>query len=452
MNREAIRTLTGKALPALCFLLAFSPTTVRAVPDIEEARLDNGLRILLMQAHNVPMVVMQLTVPAGSVFDPAGKGGTAAMLASMVEDHTRRHDFISWADMLDSEAIRLGADADRDSLSISMTVLREALTAGTRALAEAALAPGWNRKRFDILKTDAVSAARKSLEEPGIRAAETTATLLYPHHGYGHRTSGSAKSLARITLADLQVLYRRQFRPEGAVLAISGDITMREALQQLRPLFTGWHGAPARKLEDVTQPDPVHGEQRHVVMPTRQMTLQLSRLGPSRHAADFFANMLMNHLLGGGGFSSMLMNEVREKRGLVYGIYSYFIPLTVSGPFVITLQTRADQAGQALAVTQDVLRSMYEGHISRAQLETAKAHLTGSFAHRLDSNAKRVGLMSMIGLYGLPLDYLQTWKAHIEAVSIGDVRRAAHRYLNPADWNLVRVGPAVNDTGPAARH
>jgi len=452
MSKDTIRSLTGKVLLALCILLVFRPATVWGVPAIEEVRLDNGLRILLMQAHNVPMVVMQLTVPAGSVFDPTGKGGTAAMLASMLEDHTQKHDVITWADMLDAEAIRLGADADRDSLSISMSVLKEALSAGTRALAEAALAPGWNRKRFDILKADAVSAAKKSLEEPGIRAAEATASLLYPHHGYGHRTSGSAKSLAHITLADLQELYRQQFRPEGAVLAISGDITMREALQQLRPLFTSWHGAPAHKLKDITQPGSVHGGQRHITMPTRQMTLQLSRLGPSRYAADFFSNMLMNHLLGGGGFSSILMNEVREKRGLVYGIYSYFMPLAVSGPFVITLQTRADQAGQALSVTQSVLRNMYEGHISRTQLEAAKAHLTGSFAHRLDSNAKRVGLMSMIGFYGLPLDYLQTWKSHIRAVSIEDVRRAARRYLNPADWNLVRVGPAVNDTGSAAQH
>jgi len=125
----------------------------------------------------------------------------------------------------------------------------------------------------------------------------------------------------------------------------------------------------------------------------------------------------------------------------VYSVYSYFMPLAVAGPFVITLQTRADQADQALAVTRDVLRRMYEGHISQSQLAAAKANLTGSFAHRLDSNAKRVGLISMIGFYGLPLDYLQTWKAHVQAVSVADVRRAARQYLNPSDWNLVRVGP-----------
>jgi len=439
---------SGGAVLVLCSaLFVLVPAVARAVPAIEEARLDNGLRILLMQAHNVPMVVMQLTVPAGSALDPAGKGGTAVMLAAMLEDHTQRHDFVAWADLLDAEAIQLGADASRDSLSLSMTVLKEALPAGVKALAEAALMPGWDRKRFGILKTDATSSARKSLEEPGVRAAQATTRLLYPGHGYGHRASGSVDSLGRIVLSDLQALYRRQFRPQGAVLAISGDITMAEALQQIRPLFAGWRGTPAQALKELAKPVPVHGQQRHITMPTRQMTVQLSRLGPSRYTPDFFADMLLNHILGGGGFSSMLMDEVREKRGLVYGIYSYFMPLTVSGPFVITLQTRADQAGQALAVTREVLRRMYEGHISKAQLAAAKANLTGSFAHRMDSNTKRVGLMSMIGFYGLPLDYLQTWKARINAVSIEDVRQAARRYLNPSDWNLVRVGPAVSAGG-----
>jgi len=429
-------------LGAVCaFVVHFSPSMAEAIPAIEQAQLDNGLRILLVQAHSVPMVVMRLNVSVGSRLDPDGKGGAASMLAGMLEDHTGKHDFVSWADLLDAEAIRLGASADRDELSLSMTVLKEALTEGVHALAEAALIPGWNSKRFAILKTDAISAAKKSLEEPGVRAAQATAHILYPHHGYGHRSGGSADSLEHLDLTDLQSLYRRQFKPQGAVLAVSGDITMSEVLQQIRPLFSTWQGRPEQGLRDIAKPETMHAQTRHILMHTRQMMVQLSRLGPSRYAPDFFASMLLNHILGGGGFSSELMNEVREKRGLVYGIYSYFMPLTVAGPFVITLQTRADQAGQALKVTQDVMRDMHDGHITRAQLAAAKANLTGSFAHRMDSNAKRVGLLSMIGYYRLPLDYLQTWTDNINTVSLASVKKAAEHYLNPADWNQVRVGP-----------
>jgi len=428
------------AIILICFAVV---PAAYAVPPIQKSRLDNGLRVLLMEAHNVPMVVMRLTVPSGSRLDPKGKGGTASMLAAMLGDHTRKHDFVSWADLLDAQAIRFGANANRDGLSISMTALKEALPEGVQALAEAALMPSWNKKRFAILKTDAISSARKAQEEPGVRAAQTTARTLYPNHGYGHRSGGDVDSLGHLDLADIKALYRRQFRPRGAVITISGDLTMKEALAQIQPLFSGWKGNPEKSLKDIAKPESVRGQTHDVAMPTRQMTVQLSRLGPSRYTADFFADMLLNHILGGGGFSSRLMNEVREKRGLVYGVYSYFMPLTVSGPFVISLQTRADQAGQALKVVQDVMRRMHDGHISRKELTAAKANLTGSFAHRMDSNAKRVGLMSMIGFYGLPLDYLQVWKQRINAVTLAEVKAAAARFLAPADWNTVQVGPTL---------
>ncbi|MDQ6987854.1 MAG: pitrilysin family protein [Mariprofundaceae bacterium] len=421
-------------------LLAASPA--QAIPPIEQARLDNGLRVLLMQAHNVPMVVMRLTLAAGSRLDPAKKAGSAALLAAMLSDHTAIHDDVAWADMLDAQAIRLGAGASRDSLSISLTVLKEALREGVGALSEATLHPGWNKKRFAILRSDAVAAAQKSLEEPGVRAAEETAAALYPRHGYGHRSGGSVDSLPRIKLADLQALYKRQFRPQGAVLAVSGDITMGKLLALIGPAFADWQGAPEKTLQATPQPEVTAAQQHHVRMPTQQMTVQLARLGPSRFDKAFFANMLLNHMLGGGGFASRLMNEVREQRGLVYGVYSYFVPLAVPGPFVISFKTRADQAAEALAVVRQVMRDMHDGKISAAALAAAKANLSGSFAHRLDSNAKRVGLMSMIGFYGLPLDYLSVWADRINAVTLAEVKTEAKRFLASEKWHTIEVGPS----------
>jgi len=146
-------------------------------------------------------------------------------------------------------------------------------------------------------------------------------------------------------------------------------------------------------------------------------------------------------MLGGGGFASRLMEEVREKRGLVYGIYSYFVPRAVEGPFVIMLQTRADQADQASRIVRQVLKDMAAGHLTAQALAAAKANLVGGFAQRMDSNRERVGLMSMIGLYDLPLDYLARWTHEVERVSLRDVRAAARRWLTPAAWNEVRVGP-----------
>jgi len=427
----------------LGLMLVLAAPAAHAIPPIQEARLDNGLRVLLMEAHNVPMVVMRLTVPAGSRFDPPGHGGAAAMLATILSDHTARHDYQAWADWLDARAIRLGADADRDSLHVGVTTLTETLDDGIAALAEAALSPGWNQQRFAILKEDALAAARKSLETPDVRAAQVTLSLLYPHHGYGHRPEGSVTSLARVRLADLQGIYRRQFRPRGAVLAVSGDVTMPALLARLDAAFKGWRGKPEHGVRDVAAPAPAAPRTKRIPMPTRQATVQLSRLGPSRYSPDFFADMLLNHILGGGGFSSRLMDEVREKRGLVYGVYSYFVPLAAPGPFVVSLKTRADQTTQALRVVRRVMRDMAAGHITAKELAAAKANLAGGFPHRMDSNAKRVSLMSMIGFYGLPLDYLQRWQARIRGVTLAEVRAAAARFLDPGAWNEVTVGPRV---------
>ncbi len=426
---------------SVLLLLTASATPALAIPPIEEVRLDNGLRVLLMQSHNVPMVVMSLRVSAGSWLDPDGRGGTAVMLAATLTDHTARHDYVAWADRLDAAAIRMGGGATRDSLSLSLTVLKEALGEGIADFAEAALQPGWDGKRFAVMQSDAVAAAQKSLEEPGIRAAEETAAVLYPRHGYGHRPDGDLDSLKRIELKDLQAMYEHQFRPDGAILAVSGDVTMDELLALIRPAFAGWKGKAAAAIGNIPQPAVVHGENRHVEMPTRQMTIQLARLGPSRFDKAFFADMLLDHILGGGGFSSRLMNEVREQRGLAYGVYSYFIPLAVPGPFVISLQTRADQASKALDVVRSVMKSMHDGKINKSELVAAKANLTGGFAHRLDSNGKRVRLMSMIGFYGLPLNYLQGWEERINSVTLAEVKGEAARFLDASEWNVIQAGP-----------
>ncbi|MDQ6967236.1 MAG: pitrilysin family protein [Mariprofundaceae bacterium] len=424
-----------------CLLFGFN-ISAHAVPSIQTAQLDNGLKILLIEAHNVPMVSMQLTLPAGSRFDPEGKAGTASMLATILGDHTAKHDDKAWAQWLDSEALRLGASASRDSLSLSLTVVKESLAVGLDALSEMLLQPGWYKKRFLSLREDSIAAAIKSQETPGTLAAQATSKLLYGMHGYGHTPSGTAKSLPHIKLNDLKSLYINQIRPIGSVLAVSGDITMQELLPLLKSRLKTWQGKPKIAALDVNKPPVVTGKRLHVTTPTSQALVQFSRLGIARSNDDFFPLFVMNHLLGGGGFGSKLMEEVREKRGLVYGVYSYFIPLAAPGPFIITLQTRAEQAKQATQVVRDVMQSLADGKIDAQQLNATKSNLIGGFAQRMDSNRERVGLLSMIGFYQMPLTYLQHWAAHVQSVTLADVQRMSKAYLQISDWNIIQVGPA----------
>lgn len=425
----------------LLYTFIFVPSLSYAGSEIEEAQLSNGLRVLLIESHNVPMVAMQLLLPAGSRFDEADKAGTASMLASMLGDHTKSHQHDDWAVWLDSEAVRLGAGASRDTLTYSITVLKEVLPAGLDMLAESLLQPGWDSKRFKVLQQDAIASAIKAMEVPGYRAGEVTSAMVFGDHPYGHRTGGTVHTLKRIKIKDIKDHYRAQCKPQGAVLAVSGDITMQALLPMLEARLQTWQGKPKIAAHEIDVAEVQAVQQQKIAMPTTQMLVQFSRLGIARSNEDFFPVLVMNHLLGGSGFGSVLMEEVREKRGLVYGIYSYVMPLLAAGPFVITLQTKADQADQAAEIVRQVLSDMASGHIDSTRVSKMKDNLIGGFAQRMDSNRERVGLVGMIGFYQLPLNYLQVWTKRIKSVTLADVKRTAKKYLQPKQWNILRVGP-----------
>ena len=428
---------------SLCILLfgLWSSTIAQATPNIQTATLNNGLRVLLVEAHHVPMVSMQLSMPAGSRFDPVGKAGTSSMLADMLSDHTAKHNQQAWADALDMQAVRFGMSSSRDTLNASLTVVKDTLPEGLDILSEALLHAGWNKERFTSLKNNNIAAAVKSEESASTLASQTTAQLLYGNAGYGHSVSGTAQSLQAVHMDDIQSLYQQQVKPQGSVLAVSGDITLKELLPLLNKRLATWQGKPKHAALAVAD-SPVHAaQQQHISLPTSQMLVQFSRLGIARSNQNFFPLFVMNHYLGGGGFSSKLMEEVREKRGLVYGVYSYFIPLAGKGPMVITLQTKASQAEQAAEVVRQVMRDMAQGNIDNKRLAAIKKNLTGSFAQRMDSNRERVGLLAMIGFYQMPLHYLQHWTQAVDAVTVADVQNMAQQYLHPDDWNIIQVGP-----------
>jgi len=432
----------------LALLLLLAPLPALAMTPIQAKTLPNGLRILLIEAHNVPMVSMQLTLPAGSRFDASGREGTAALLAAMLTDHTGKTAHQAWAERLDAEAIQLGAGADREQFNLSLTVVRDSLPSGLDAFAEALLHPGWDGKRFALIRDDSMAAKLKAREEAATHLAEEGMHLLFGNHPYGQSENGTLDTLARIEIPDMQRLYAAQFKPQGAVLAVSGDITLAELESLLSEKLAGWQGAPATALGDIAAPQSMAAARLDIELPTTQTLVALLHLGPSRHADDFFAAYLLNHILGGGGFSSLLMGEVREKRGLVYGIYSYFEPLTVAGPFLIELQTRADRAQEAETVVRSVLARLYAGQIDPAAVAVAKANLTGGFVRRIDSNRERVALLSMIGFYSLPLDYLEGWTSRIDSITLGGLKECARRYLDPEQWSVVRIGPNLGGAQP----
>ncbi|MDQ6989130.1 MAG: pitrilysin family protein [Mariprofundaceae bacterium] len=430
-----------KTLCMLCLSLCWI-NLAYAVPQVQQHTLKNGVHVLLIEAHHVPMLAMQLTMPAGSRFDAEGKGGSAALLSALLLDHTRKSNHVDWAAQLDDAAIRLSAGVDQDALTLSLTVLEEAVDEGVEAMAEALLSPGWQRKRFALLKDNALAAAHKAQEEAGTQAAQAVVELLFPQHPYGHVVGGSLTSLNKVKLKDLKRLYQQQVKPQGATLAVSGDITMAALIPLLEKVLGHWQGQPKIALADIPQAIASDVMQKNIIMQKHQSLLTWVRHGPSRHDKDYMASLVLNHILGGGGFGSRLMEEVREKRGLTYGVYSWFQPLETSGTYTIRLQTRADQANEAEQVIEAVLTELAAGKITADMLKKTQQNLSGGFAQRMDSNRERAGLLSMMGLYHRPLNYLQNWTQSVESVTLADVKRLAKLYLQPQSWKRIRVGPA----------
>lgn len=426
-----------KRVALFLMLLLASPAV--AAP-VQQHTLANGLNVLLMEAHHVPMVAMQLVLPAGSRFDAEGKSGSASMLASMLMDHTQKADYQAWAAKLDDAAIQLSAGTDQDAMSVSLTVLSEALDEGVSAMAEAVLMPGWNQQRFDFIRANTVSAATRAQEDATTHANLAAVEILFPNHPYGHLVGGSLSTLPAITLGDLKGLYAAQIKPVGATLAVSGDITMPELLKMLTTHFNNWRGQPKQALADIVISQPTDKMVADIPLDKNQVLVQWVRLGLSRHDPLYMDALVLNHMLGGGGFGSRLMEEIREKRGLVYGVYSWFQPLEAPAAFTIRLQTRADQAGQAEAVLQQVLQSLANGEISQQELDKSKVNLMGGFAQRMDSNRERAALLAMIGLYHKPLNYLENWTKSIESVTLARVKQVAALYLQPQSWHKIRVG------------
>ena len=422
---------------ALAALLALQPAFTQAAA-IERATLANGLDVLVWPAPRPPLVAIRLVIPGGRAAEKTD--GEAELLAAMLSDHTKRHDHAAWGAWLDAHALRFSIGTDAESWTVSVLALKEELPAALDAIAEALLAPGWNEKRFANLKTRAIAAAKKAREEPGRLAMERLLPALFGKHPYAHIPGGTPETLAKVHLTDLKRLYRAQFHPKGAHFVVAGDVHLQELLPLLKARFSRWQGAPRLGLADIPAPSAPSPVRIHVPAPTTQTLIVFARLGPSRRDPLLFADFLVNEAFGGGSFSSLLMETLREQKGLVYGAYSYFEPRARPGPWIVRVQTRNEKADEAEKTTKKLMARLARKGLVKALVRATAQRMAGRFPQSLDSNRERADLLAMVALYGLPLDYLQKWPKRILAVDAKSAAQAA-RALDPRGWIEVRVGP-----------
>ncbi|MDP2828937.1 MAG: pitrilysin family protein [Sulfuricellaceae bacterium] len=418
-----------------------SAMTFAGLP-IQHWQTDRGTRVLFVENHDLPLLDVSVSFDAGSRRDVADKAGLAGLTAHLLPLGAggRKEDEI--ARRLADVGALLEPTSDQDQSGLVLRTLSSAREReqALELMSSALQQPDFSAEVLAREKARIIAGLKEEATQPGAIAAKAFQASLYGSHPYGQPGTGKIETVDALQRQDLVNFYQRHYHANLAVIALVGDVSRAEAAaiaDRLSAQLPAGDGAlpalpevsPLAKPESQTLPHPA--TQSHILM---------GAPGMSRKDADYFSLMVGNYILGGGGFASRLTEEVREKRGLAYSVYSYFIPLAQPGAFQIGLQTRRDQANEALNVTRTTLRGFVTEGPTQEELRRAKQNLIGSFPLRLDSNKKILGYLSMIAFYQLPLDYLDRFIENIDRVTLTDVKSAFRRRVDPDNMVTVVVG------------
>jgi len=437
-----VRTSTSRILAALCGLLVLTlVNTAWAVPKIETWETSKGARVLFVAAPGLPILDVRLLFDAGSARDGA-RSGLASLTAGLLTQGAGAWDADTIAERLESVGARLSTGAARDSASLSLrTLTREpametALDTATKVLS----APRFDEADFERVRKNRLVGLRRDQQDPRTVGSKAIYHKIFGDHPYAADPSGTQESVSDLKREDLVEFHRRFYVARNAVVAIVGDLTREQAEVLAERLTVGLEsGEAAPQLPPV--PDLADGVLEELDFPSSQTHIYAGHPGMQRLDPDYFQLYVGNHILGGSGLVSLLMEEVREKRGLSYSVYSYFLPMTQRGPFLMGLQTKNDQADQAREVLMETVRRFREEGPSKEELAAAVKNITGGFPLRIASNSKIVQYLAVIGFYGLPLDYLDRFNERVSAVTVEQIRDAFSRRVHPDRFATVIVGP-----------
>ncbi len=411
--------------------------TAQAGVAIQHWVSPSGARVYFVENHGLPILDVQVDYAAGSMFDPAGKSGTAALTRGLLDLGAGDLDENAVADRLADVGAKISGGADTDRASVALRTLS---APDKRGQALDVLRLVLHRPRFDAAvfereKARTTASLKDALTRPDAIAGKAFWQAMYPSHPYGRQAS--PESVAAIGRGDVEAFYRSYYNAGNATVTIVGDLSRSDAEALAESLVAGLPKGQTPTLPAAPKLPP-QGRQQ-IVHPAAQAHIYVGLPAVERGNPDYFPLLVGNYSLGGGGFVSRLMKEVRDKRGFAYSVYSYFAPLRQAGPFQIGLQTKRSQAREALAVTQSVLQGFLKEGPTAEELAAAKANLVGSFPLKLDSNKKILDNVAAVGFYRLPLDYLDRYQEKVQAVTAEEVKKAFARYVRPEHLVTVLV-------------
>lgn len=436
LSPRLARPVSVPGAAVLLMVAMLTPSSASAM-NIETVVSPGGIEAKLVRYSEVPLIAMQFGFSGGSVQDLAGKEGLAHFVSGMLDEGAADLDSMAFQERMEDAAVRLDFDAGRDVFSGSLQTLTANRDEAFELLRLALNEPRFDADAMERVRRQILTGIKFDKNDPRKVAAREWYKLAFAGHPYGRPVQGTAESVATIAQDDLKSYARHVFARDTLKIAVVGDIDP----ETLGKLLDKTFGAlPAKAdLVPVAEAEPPMGPRREVIpMDVPQSVAQFGHRGLKRKDKDFMASYVLNYILGGGGFSSRLMEEVREKRGLAYSVYSYLYPFKHGAIYVGNVATENKSVGRSLDVIQSELKRMAEEGPSAEELANAKQYLTGSYALRFDTSNKIASQLLWIQIDDLGDDYIATRNAQIEAVTLDDIKRVALRLLK-ADALIVTI-------------
>lgn len=413
----------------------------RAAVDIEKITSPGGIAAWLVEEHSIPFVALELRFKGGASLDEAGKRGAVNLMTGLIEEGAGDLDARGFAEAQQALAAKFNFRTYDDSVEVGARFLTKNREAAVALLKSALTEPRFDADAIERVREQVLSGIRSGATDPDKIASMTFGRMAFGDHPYATALDGTGESVSALTRDDIVAAHRNVLTLDHIYVSAVGDITAGELGALLDTLLGDLpgNGAPLLGPADFL----LGGGVTVVPFDTPQSVAIFAQKGISRDDPDFFPAFVMNQILGGGNFTSRLMSEVREKRGLTYSVYSYLVPMDQIDLYMGRVASANDRIAEAIQVIRDEWARIAAEGVSEAELEDARTYLTGAYPLRFDGNATIADIMVGMQESGLPIDYIATRNDKVNAVTMGDVRRVAARLVDPEGLHFIVVGQPV---------
>jgi len=412
------------------------------LPKPVERTLANGLKVIVAHSSDLPLVTADLTLKTGGWADPPGLAGVAGMTADMLTEGTRTRSAQDIARQVEALGATLESGANLEASSVTLNAMPDKLTAGMTIMADVTRNPAFAAAELDRQRSQSLDGLRVAYQEPGSVSAFAAAPVVFAGTPFGHVSTGTPASIAKLKTGDLAALHKAWYRPDNAILVMTGDITPEQGFALAETAFGGW-AKPASPLPPPPAIAPTAKPRAIVIdLPgTGQAAVNLAKTGIRRSDADYYPGIVANTLLG-GGYSSRLNLEIRIKRGLSYGASSNLSSNLQTGSFRAAAQTKNETAPQVLDLIAEQMTSLATTPATADEIKARESNLVGSYGRRLATTGGLADILGNLALYGVPLDEITRYTAKVEAVTPSQVQAFAGRVMNPAQASVIIAGDA----------